>query len=250
MNNSRCAIAPARAVVRACLAVILSTAPLTGHCALTLNNTRIVFDSDKRSTSVVVKNPSTSHYAVQTWINTEADDETTPVPFIITPPLFSIVPTSEQLVQINSLPNTLPQDRESLFFFNMQEIPNVSEQPGNQLNIALRTRIKLFYRPAQLKGTPSEQLQALRFSVVQKQGEKWLRIHNPSPFYITFIGLAASTQGQTYKLDAPPMVAPLSEHDHALAGTPLSADSTVRFSVINDFGGHTEPLTQPIATTH
>lgn len=44
------------------------------QAALTVNTTRIVFDSDKRSTSVVIANPSPRPYAVQSWVNTAKDD--------------------------------------------------------------------------------------------------------------------------------------------------------------------------------
>lgn len=51
--------------------------------------------------------------------------------------------------------NTLPQDRESLFYFNLREIPPKSSKP-NTLQLALQTRIKLFYRPAPLAVNPND----------------------------------------------------------------------------------------------
>jgi len=240
---------PVRVVACACLTLATLTLSMAGHAALTLNNTRIVFDSDKRNTSVVVRNPSNSSYAVQTWINTETDDTTTTVPFATSPPLFKINPNSEQLLQINALPNALPQDRESLFFFNLQEIPHASTEPGNQLNIAMRTRIKLFYRPQHLKGKPTEQLKSLTFSVNESQGVKQLLVNNPTPFHITFIRLEVSTNGHLHKISSPEMLAPLSQQAYPLAGMHLNETSSVLFSVINDFGGYTQPMTLPLQST-
>ncbi|WP_134942926.1 tetratricopeptide repeat protein [Pseudomonas syringae] len=100
------------------------------QAALTINATRIVFDGDKRSTSVVISNPSDRPFAVQTWVNTEADDTVTVVPFAPSPPLFRLNPGKEQQVQINGLPHDLPSDRESLFYFNVQEIPQASQSQG------------------------------------------------------------------------------------------------------------------------
>jgi len=147
---------PQRAISRpalgACMTLLMLTAYLpAAHAALTVNATRIVFGSDKRSASVIVSNPSNRPFAVQTWVNTAADDATTVVPFVPSPPLFRLDPGKNQQVQINGLPNSLPSDRESLFYFNVQEIPQAEASDGNVLNIALRTRLKLFYRPAQLK---------------------------------------------------------------------------------------------------
>jgi len=228
------------------LAMCLALAPAIGQAALTLNNTRIVFNGDKLSTSIVVKNPSQSTYAVQTWINTVADDTTTAVPFSTSPLLFKIHAGSEQLVQINGLPNTLPKDRESLFFFNMQEIPENSSETGNQLNIALRTRIKLFYRPPALKGTPTDPLKSLTFALNEQNGVPHLRVRNPSPFHVTFIRLEVKGAGQHLKLKNTAMLDPFGEQAYPLTGLKPGGNLRAQFSVINDYGGYTDPLTLPI----
>ncbi|MGX1017612.1 P pilus assembly chaperone PapD [Pseudomonas sp. Y3 TE3536] len=228
------------------LAISMLAAPAISQAALTLNNTRIVFNGDKRSTSVIVKNPSKSTYAVQTWINTVADDTTTAVPFAISPILFKLNAANEQLIQISGLPHTLPNDRESLFFFNLQEIPQASTEPGNQLNIALRTRIKLFYRPPALKGTPAGQLKSLMFSLSEKNGTHSLLVRNPSPFHITFVRLEVSGQGQQHTLNNTDMLEPFAEHAYPLTGIKPAPGLQAQFSVINDYGGYTEPLTLPI----
>jgi len=235
-----------RVIAFACLTVQMLTYSVTSHAALTLNNTRIIYNSDKRNTSVVVRNPSKSTYAVQSWINTEADDNTTSVPFTTSPPLFRIDPSSEQLVHINALPNQLPQDRESLFFFNMQEIPQASNEAGNHLNIAIRTRIKLFYRPQQLKGTPTDHYKSLTFSVSERQGVKQLLVNNPTPFHITFIRLEVHGKGQQQAVKNTAMLAPFSEQAYPLTGITHTAALKANFSVINDYGGYTTPFSAPI----
>lgn len=55
-------------------------------------------------------------------------------------------------VKIQALPDihTLPSDRESLFYYNVREIPPKSGK-ANTLQIALQTRIKLFWRPKALE---------------------------------------------------------------------------------------------------
>lgn len=232
--------------LQACLAIGLIAAPVISHAALTLNNTRIVFSSDKRSTSVLVRNPSKHPYAVQTWVNTAADDSTTSVPFALSPQLFKLNPGSEQLLQINGLPNTLAKDRESLFFFNMQEIPQASDEPGNHLNIALRTRIKLFYRPAQLKGNPTSQLKSLKFSWIDKDGSPHLLVRNPTPFHITFTQLQVNGKGQQHMLKNTDMLEPFAEQAYPISGFTPSAGWHAQFSVINDYGGYTKPLTLPV----
>jgi len=56
------------------------------------------------------------------------------------------------MVRLSTTPDIskLPQDRESLFYFNLREIPPRSEK-ANVLQIALQTKIKLFIARQQLK---------------------------------------------------------------------------------------------------
>ncbi|MFK3774865.1 molecular chaperone [Pseudomonas sp. NPDC089406] len=228
-------------------ALLLSLSTSASHAALTLNNTRVVFDSDKRSTAVVIRNPSKATYAVQAWVNTEADADTVSVPFLPSPQLFRLAPDKEQQVQITLLPNDLPTDRESLFYFNVQEIPQVDASAKNALSIALRTRIKLFYRPHQLEGSPTRQLKSLVFSLVNEQGAPALRVENPTPFHITFSRMEVSGNGQYATPQATDMLAPHSSLVYPLPGIRPAPDLQVLFSIINDYGGHSAPVTLPIA---
>lgn len=45
---------------------------------------------------------------------------------------------------------SLPKDRETLFYFNVREIPPKSDKE-NVLQVALQSRLKLFYRPESIK---------------------------------------------------------------------------------------------------
>lgn len=238
-----------RAALPCALTVLLLAvhAPAS-HGALTLSSTRVVFDSDKRSVSLVVANPSDKTYAVQSWVNTSADDTTTAVPFMVSPPLFRVNPGKEQQVQINGLPNTLPKDRESLFYFNAQEIPQVDGEQTNVLNIAIRTRIKLFYRPSELKDTPASRLKDLQWSLQTLGGKPSLVLNNPTPFHYTFYHLHVSVNGQSHRLEQPGMSEPLNRQTYALGDIKPGADMRVSFTTINDYGGITPLIEQPLQT--
>lgn len=216
------------------------------QAALSLGATRVVFDSDKRSVSLIVRNPGTRPFAVQTWVNTAADDTTTAVPLLTAPPLFRLDPENEQQVQINGLPNDLPTDRESLFFFNVQEIPQVETNNDNVLAIALRTRIKLFYRPVQLQGDPMDRLGELRWAVQRIEGKPHLTVDNPTPFHLSFSRLEVSGGGRTLKPKSAPMVAPLSRQVYAFDDLPSTHDLRVTFSAINDYGGYSTAHSAPL----
>lgn len=230
----------------ALLACFLSGLP-NSHAALTISSTRVIFDSDKRNVSLRVLNPSTKPFAVQTWVNTITDDQTTAVPFIASPPLFRLNSSKEQQVQINGLPQSLPKDRESLFYFNVQEIPQLETREANQLNIALRTRIKMFWRPVELTGNPMDSLKDLQWSIQSIDGKPRLVVNNPSPFHVSFIRIELSANGKTFNLKDTTMARPLDIQTYELEGFKPTAGLQVTYSIINDFGAFTAPMTMPVA---
>lgn len=198
---------------------------------------------------MVISNPSDRPFAVQTWVNTEADDTVTVVPFAPSPPLFRLNPGKEQHVQINGLPQDLPSDRESLFYFNVQEIPQANSSQGNVLNIALRTRIKLFYRPALLTDNPTARLKDLQWSVRQIAGKAELTAMNPPPFHVSFIRLDVSGGGRTEKVSEVAMLGPFSSRHYKLNETKAVPGLQVVFAAINDYGGYSQPLTATATLT-
>lgn len=237
----------ARSILGACAALsILFFQSAQSQAALSLSGTRVVFDSDKRSVSLIIANPSENIFAVQTWVNTTADDTTTAVPFMPSPTLFRLNPGKEQQVQINALPNTLPTDRESLFYFNVQEIPQADTSHANALNIALRTRIKLFYRPSQIKDNPQARLKDLQWSIEQVNGSVQLVVYNPTPFHVSFSRLEVSDQRQSEELNNPAMSAPLQRQTFALGRIKPTAGLQVTFATVNDYGAFSAPLTAPV----
>lgn len=232
-----------RALLPLCLALSLPAA----EAALTINATRVIHASDANSSSVVVANPTNRTFAVQTWVNTQADDTLTAVPLVPTPVLFRLDPGKNQLVQINRLPNDLPQDRESLFFFNVQEIPQQEASGQNHLNIAMRTRIKLFYRPSQLKGLPQDSVKHLNWSLQQRDKNLYLVVDNPTPFHFTFDQLEVSGAGQSEKPSTMAMALPFAQQSYRLTQIHKVQGLQVTFNTLNDYGAPTAIMQQPLA---
>ena len=131
----------------------------------------------------------------------------------------------------------LPGDKESLYWMNIKAIPSVSKDTNqNTLQIAVKTRIKLIYRPQGLRGVPEEQAEKLTW---QRIGNS-LQVTNPTPFYMNFQQVKVSGQDVkdvTY-------VAPMGTESFMLpAGV---SGSSVSWRLISDYGGigheHTKPL--------
>lgn len=228
-------------------ALSLTTTPsLPASAGVTLNNTRLVFDGQKKEVTMTVSNPTAQNYAIQAWINTAADDDSLASPFMATPPLFRLDSRKDQTVRVLNAGAALPQDRESLFYFNVQEIPTSSDLDDNVLKVALRTRIKMFYRPAGLQGTALGASQHLRWSLTRKAGLQTLRVDNPTPYHVSFIGIKVTSGSREHEVYAPLMVAPHSSRSYPLDTVQWPPDSVV-FSTINDHGGYSEPLRTPLS---
>lgn len=221
--------------------LLLALLPLTVQAGVTLSGTRIIFDAGKRDATITAGNGTDKPYAVQAWVNTEEDDHAISAPFIATPPLFRLDAMKEQMVRIVPTANALPSDRESVFYFNAQEIPTASNDDGNTLKIALRTRIKLFYRPKGLQGSLLEALPRLEWAIRQEAGAAQLQVNNPTPFHVSFIHIKVADGARSSEIDKPVMVAPFSSRQYAIAPRLGWTPSSVEFSVINDYGGYTKP---------
>ncbi|MBC8654924.1 fimbria/pilus periplasmic chaperone, partial [Providencia vermicola] len=122
----------------------------------------------------------------------------------------------------------LPQDRESVFYFNLREVPPKSND-GNILQIALQSRVKLFYRP---KSILSESETKWAHKVTLTKIANGYRLNNTTPFNLTVIGFGNSKNQAEKNAFNVVMVPPKSDHD--IISPSLS---TPYLTYINDYGG-------------
>ena len=201
-----------------------------------VGGTRVVYDAGKREAGISVSNPDTTRpFLIQSWIDNPRDDDTTHVPFIITPPLFRLDAGQENVLRIVRAGGNLPEDRESVFWLNIKSIPATDKDATNQLLISINTRIKLFYRPRNLAGNAGDAYKTLIFSRLGGA----LTAHNPTPFFVSFAHL--SVGGQDIK--QPGMIAPLSTQSWPL---PAGTHGNVSWRAINEFGGTSAAATAPL----
>ncbi len=162
---------------------------VSAHAALSFDRTRIIFNgSDKRVSATVQNKNEKNPYLAQSWIEDENGNKEQ-LPFVVVPPLQRLNAGDVSQIRIESIANlvaALPQDKESVYYFNLREIPPKSDKK-NAIQIALQTRIKLFYRPTGLAiEYGSEPFQ--NKLQVQSEGNE-LVIKNPTPYYISVAGL-------------------------------------------------------------
>lgn len=213
--------------------LLMIISPFSYSKGVGLNATRIIYPEGENSVGVIVRNEEPKiNYLVQAYISSDEN----PIVFQVTPPLFRINSLSRHEVKIYAMSNSLPKDRESIFYFHAKMIPGQSNNSDTAgLSVGFDNVIKLFYRPKNLPMTSEDAQKKLKFSVEGKQ----LKVVNNSPYYINFAGFSVNN----IKLDVSlannnAMIAPYSSIKYALP-TGVNKGS-VQWRTIDDLGGFNE----------
>lgn len=155
------------------------------EAALNLLSTRLVYDGGAREVSVTVHNQGAAPSLLQAWVdggNENQGPAEVSTPFLVLPPMMRLGPEKGQALRVLGADlSQLPRDRESLFWLNVLGLPPKASGSAGTVQLAYRTRIKLFYRPPGLQGSVAEAVTRLRWQA-QTQG---LSVSNPSPFHIS-----------------------------------------------------------------
>jgi chaperone protein EcpD len=223
----------------------LSQTPLA--CAgIIIDTTRVVYPAARREVTVSIRNNSETPSLVQAWLDA-GDPKSRPdesaVPFVLTPPLFRLDPTRSQSLRLVYTQEPLPTDRESVFWLNVMDIPPraaANPERPNQLEMAFKHRMKVFFRPAGLKGSAADAPAQLSWKLATEQGRlSAIQVHNPTAFHVSLVRTTAMVDGKpvSFKTD---MVAPFAsarfdvEAPVNAPGAPL----VVEYTFVNDYGGN------------
>jgi len=201
------------------------------QAGVNIGSTRVVYQGQEKEANLSILNTGedNSPYLVQSWVSYFDGRDGTADEFIITPPLFRLDARQQNILRIISTgAQDLPSDKESLFLLNVKAIPAARTDQGRQnvLQIALKTTIKLFYRPAGLKGSLVEAVEKLSWSV---EGGK-LIVQNPSGFNVVVSELLINDRASK---DAPEVIMPGSTIDTNIK---LNVGDSLQLSYINEYG--------------
>jgi chaperone protein PapD len=228
-----------------CLAVLGMTA-INASAAIVLDRTRAVYPGGVKSISLNIKNENQKlPYLAQAWIE-DTQGQKISSPFVVLPPVQRVDANQKSIVRIASVPaiDAMPKDRESIYYFNLREIPPKSEK-SNVMQIAVQSKIKLFYRPEAI--IPERGAVWQDQVTITKQGAT-LKVNNPTPYYITYVGLAhpKGKEKTAIKGFSAFMVSPKAELD---AKIPEALGNEFIISYVNDFGGYMDIKYQCVGNT-
>lgn len=210
------------------LPLLVSTCAQAG---IVMGGTRVIYPQGKKEVAFAITNmEKNTPYLIQSWIENYSDQNKQPVPFVVTPPLFRLDGGQKNNLRISYMGMPLPADRESVFWLNVKNIAPTEKDRTNQLQINVKSKFKIFFRPDGLKGDPSEAYKSVTFTC---SGNR-LTAHNPTPFFVSFYSIKAGAA----EVSEPGMVFPKADTSWSVA-----CGGQVKWQAINDFGGITAVTT-------
>lgn len=206
----------------------------TGLAAINVDRTRIIMSSKDKAVSVTLNNDSQDKpFLAQSWVDDSSGKRTNAL--MVLPPLQRIDGGQKAQVRITQVQgggvDKLPQDRESLFWFNIRGIPPKPDTT-NVLQLALQSRLKLFYRPASIVRGSSDMPE--KKLVVEQEGSQ-VKLDNPTPYFITVVWLGTDRKQRLKGFEEGVMVPPFSALPVNI--TLPAGTSKLWVGYIDDYGG-------------
>lgn len=232
-------------LILAMLMVLLIPA---AHAKIYLGVTRLIVNAKDKEATLRVSNEGRAPVLLQVWVDTgniEVAPEKISTPFIVAPPILRLEGKRSQRLRVlfagSGAP--LPGDRESVFWLNVLEIPpKVSNSTASQMQMAFRTRIKLFYRPQSLQNISTSHIQdQLSFSLIKQANGSQLLVSNPTPFHLTLLEMSLGRDKNQITATVVPengMIAPKGQADFSMGQTQGAVNTGIKvfYSVLDDFG--------------
>lgn len=232
--------------ISSCLLAGLLLAPLMVQAGVQIAGTRFIYPAAEREINVRLTNTANQPALVQAWLdagNPSAQPGAEKLPFVVLPPLIRVEANKGQTLRIVRVGGELPKDQESVFWINVLEVPPRAEGTAdrNVMQLAFRTRLKLFYRPEGLQGKLQDGVDKLSWTVVRAGAGYALHTRNDSAFHISFARMELKAGGKSYSLESGGMVAPRATQDFPLKGLngPVSSGQ-VQVNWLDDFGASRE----------
>ena len=193
---------------RTFFALVLSVAGglSSAHAGIQVVGTRVIYPASEREVTVNVINNGSTPRLIQSW--TDSGDpketaETSTAPFLITPPMSRVDPGKGQALRLMFTGGNLPQDRESVYYLNVLEIPpkpELADDGTNYLQFAVRTRIKVFYRPATLTGSPEGSVDQLAWRLVRQGSKLAVECSNATAYNVSFTAVRLKDAGEQSRI--------------------------------------------------
>jgi P pilus assembly chaperone PapD len=224
------------------LAFLVSSPAMAG---VVITGTRLIYPEGQKEVTVKLNNNGLQPALVQAWVD-DGDARSSPTnskaPFILSPPVSRIDPSKGQSLRLMFTGKELPANKESVFWLNVLEIPPKVESTvdTNLLQMAFRSRIKVFYRPNGLVGSVVDAPGSLQWKIVNHGNLYAVQAYNPTAFHVSLAELSLVVDGRRY-ISESGMIKPNDTQDFSLPDLKSRPNMAgeLEFNAINDYGAST-----------
>ena len=196
-----------------------------------IEGTRLIYPAKDKEISVRVTNDSAEKIILQAWISA-AKEEIHDIPFAIIQPLVELDQQQVHILRILYMGEGLPSDKESLFLLNVVEAP-LKPQNENNIQMAIRQKLKLFFRPTDLQGSLLDCIAGLTWKV--KNGSS-VEVTNTCAFHLSLVDVQIEFDGRATLLSEYTLLKPREKQYFTTPNTRIPKDARIKFLEINDSG--------------
>ena len=224
------------------------------QAGIVIQGSRVVYPTKEREVTIKMTNIGEQPSLVQAWVdkgNEKLTADKADGPFLITPPITRVEAKKGQTLRlVYTGDDAASKKQETVFWLNVLDVPPMpKDQDANFLQVAVRSRLKIFFRPEGLPGNPNQTAEGLNWSVVQAGHGYALRARNTGAFHVSLATVQLVAGNKTFSVDKDDMkmVAPGASVDlplPGLAGQP-GAGARIDYQWVTDYGAlsqHESPL--------
>jgi len=210
------------------------------HAGILTEGTRVIYPDESNGRTLRIANTNPWPVLVQPWVDQgEGHLEAANAPFVVLPAIFRLDPSASQTLHILYTGAPLPEDRESLFWLNLHEIPPSdpgADEDQARLSLTFNMQLKLLYRPLEL-GAPDDLPAQLQFRLQQQAGRWCVLAHNPTPWHASISALRVDGADGPLAADEADLLLPpfATRCYHLQDGAPMQKGG-LHFSLIGDSG--------------
>lgn len=204
----------------------------SAQAAVNISTTRVIFNHGENQRTVTLVNDGTYPVVVQSWVD-EGDPQKGPsqasAPFVVLPPVLKILPGEQRELRIMTTGQGLAEDRESLYWLNVYQIPPVMKDSsaGEKVRLALRNQLKVLWRPKNVGVLTEKSINLLSF----RYESGVIYAINDSEWNITLVDVSLGEYSTTGIV-----VLPYSRSMIFNSAPAVMRNNKVNFTVINDEG--------------
>lgn len=224
----------------------LWAAAFCSHAGLIASSTRVIFKEGQTQQSLMLVNTNSWPVMAQSWVDNGNTSVAMPdrikTPFVAVPALFKLEPQAMQGLRLIYNQQALPEDRESVFWLNLYEIPPKSSTISPQAQsvvLTMNTQMKIFWRPKKI-GDPDNIAEKISFHREKSGKDIEIVCHNTSAWHVSFAGISLLAGDKTYAAGQQPdmMVSPFSEKRYFVEAANLARNLPLRVKaeLIDDLG--------------